>query len=116
MGDKIEIKQSGLQCDNKKCDWKDLSIPHTDYEKYIDFPCPKCGENVLTEHDYSLSVIFHNAVDLVNSMTEEEQDTILKAIGADITDNTIRRVKVGLHNEITFEEDATERGDKDSHN
>lgn len=67
----IELKESGLQCDNSNCDWKDMTIPHTDYKKYIDHPCPNCGESILTEEDFKLSEAFHFAVDLINNLSEE---------------------------------------------
>ena len=49
----IEIKEmGGLKCDNPSCDWRNDDIKVEDYENYIDYPCPKCGSNVLTMKDY----------------------------------------------------------------
>ena len=51
----IEKQQKSLvTCDNPNCDY---TVPYTDAtEKYlvlfIDKPCPKCGENLLTMEDY----------------------------------------------------------------
>ena len=45
-------KIGGLKCDNPNCDWIDEAINYKDYEKYIGYKCPKCGEIVLTEKDY----------------------------------------------------------------
>jgi hypothetical protein len=51
----IEHSQESLiTCDNKACDY---TIPYnkgeeTDTIKYINMPCPKCGENLLTREDY----------------------------------------------------------------
>jgi|GEM_PF-4702414 len=72
MNKKAQLIQSGLKCDNPKCDWKDWSIKAEDYELYVNSPCPKCKENILTEEDYRMSLIFHSAIDMVNSMTDED--------------------------------------------
>ena len=67
----------GIKCDNKKCDFKDMSVPYKDYPKWINKPCPKCGANLLTVHDYkicktvmALSKLFNNA-----NVPEKEIDT-----------------------------------------
>lgn len=53
----IEIKQEHLLiCDNPKCDYKlvnETGDPYIDSSAYINAPCPKCGENLLTEKDYT---------------------------------------------------------------
>jgi len=46
------VKISGLKCDNPNCDYNDPSIKVEDYEKWIDAPCPKCGQSLLTQADY----------------------------------------------------------------
>lgn len=48
------VRKSLIVCDNPKCDYE---IPYSEEEekvihKYINMPCPKCGENLLTEQDY----------------------------------------------------------------
>lgn len=49
---KFEIK--GIKCDNVKCDYSDKEVKSSDYAKYLNKPCPKCGENLLTEKDYKV--------------------------------------------------------------
>jgi len=44
------VKISGLKCD--VCDYKDDSINVENYFDYINFPCPKCGQPLLTKADY----------------------------------------------------------------
>mgnify|MGYP001035874038 FL=1 len=46
------IQAKGLKCDNPECNYKDMSIEIEDYEKYINYPCPKCGAPLLTLADY----------------------------------------------------------------
>lgn len=48
------VRESLIDCDNPKCDYK---IPYSVEDekvivKYINMPCPKCGENLLTKQDY----------------------------------------------------------------
>lgn len=51
------IQQEDLvQCDNITCDYKvpnPTKNPNTDLKPYVNMPCPKCGENLLTEKDYN---------------------------------------------------------------
>jgi len=47
----------GLKCDNPTCDYHDDTILREEYERYINFPCPKCGSILLTQADYD-AVIF----------------------------------------------------------
>ena len=53
----IETSQEyELVCDNPECDYKLLNETPTstveDSERYINMPCPQCGENLLTLEDY----------------------------------------------------------------
>ena len=53
----IEITQEyGIHCNNKHCDYTvtydegEISISET--KKWLNKPCPKCGQNLLTERDF----------------------------------------------------------------
>lgn len=65
----IEIsKKSLLVCDNEKCDYE---IPYSEEEekmviKYINKPCPECGENLLTAEDYLTHEKLMNTVKWIN--------------------------------------------------
>ncbi len=66
----IEKSQESLiVCDNiPDCDF---AIPYSkeeeyDTKKYINQPCPKCGENLLTEDDYLQHEKINRAVDFLN--------------------------------------------------
>lgn len=68
MEQAIEITdQGGLQCDNPKCDYKE-DTPHEEYPNCINKPCPKCGENLLTQEDYDAWVAILGAISLYNSI------------------------------------------------
>lgn len=107
----IEFKQSGLKCDNPKCNWIDETIKHEDYIKYVNTACPKCGENVLTEEDFNSSQFLIDAIDYVNTLNDEElkslssifdietlkESSFLKdAEGLDILDNSKEEDKVSI--------------------
>lgn len=45
-------QQSLVVCDNKECDY---TVPYSDDDDiivYVNKPCPKCGQNLLTIQDY----------------------------------------------------------------
>ena len=47
----------GLKCDNPECGFVDSTIQRKDYPSYIDFPCPKCGQSLLTQADFDAVVV-----------------------------------------------------------
>lgn len=68
----IEIKGSGLICDNKNCDYVDKTVLSTDnLEPFINKPCPKCGENLLTLEDYQLNA---KVLELISSINKNYSD------------------------------------------
>jgi hypothetical protein len=77
--DTIEVSKSGgLNCDNPDCDWSDGTIPCSDYEKWVNKPCPECGENLLTEEDFNKTTQLMDAINVINSMTPEELEELSK--------------------------------------
>lgn len=66
----IEIHQEhSIVCDNKECDYKIKSTtgdPNEDISGYLNMPCPKCGENLLTEQDYLQSLKALKVVNWLN--------------------------------------------------
>ena len=49
---KSTLEISGIKCDS--CDYKDANVCMEDYDKWLNRPCPVCGNNLLTEPDYEL--------------------------------------------------------------
>jgi predicted nucleic acid-binding Zn-ribbon protein len=111
----IELDNVGdLHCDTVGCDYQEPVLPE-DYTKYINKPCPKCGANLLTYEDYMRFQASLSAIEMINSMTEEElkelsqieeiskkADEIAKMMeGFDIND--LVKVSVSTHNEIKIE-------------
>lgn len=63
----IEItKMGGLRCDAIECDWEDMSIRVEDYAEYVNYRCPKCGENVFTEKDYKVWMFLMKLIKIIN--------------------------------------------------
>lgn len=120
MNENIEVSGGGLQCDNPKCDWKDESIAHADFKDWLNKPCPKCGENVLTQEDLYNAEVLDFAVSMVNSMSEEELKAFVgdadieqlkthpmfaKAVGLDTLDKDgAVTMTVSSHEQIIVEE------------
>ena len=49
----IERETSFIVCYNPACGYeKEYNLNETDTKTFVGAPCPKCGENLLTEDDY----------------------------------------------------------------
>jgi hypothetical protein len=104
----IEVERNGLQCDNPNCDWKDEQINFDNFKDYLNTPCPKCGENVLTETDYENTLKFYEQIDFINSLSEEQltemnknfSDSGFKIFEGDDT----MKITVDLHNGINIKD------------
>jgi len=65
----VAFQKEAIICDNPKCDFtienesKEFDV---DIKPYVNMPCPKCGENLLTEKDYNDSVQMVKAVKFIN--------------------------------------------------
>lgn len=70
------ITSGGLKCDNTECDWIDTSISFDQYSNWLNKPCPKCGENVLTEGDLDRTMALMNAIEIMNAMSPEQLDRL----------------------------------------
>ena len=66
----IEINQPNLiECDNHSCNFtipNPIGDPNTKTVEYINTACPKCGENLLTEKDYTDHLKLMKAVNWIN--------------------------------------------------
>jgi phage FluMu protein Com len=62
----IEKVGGGLKCDNPKCDWINETIPDEEFENWLNKPCPKCGENVLTDEDFKFAKALDSSIDFIN--------------------------------------------------
>lgn len=51
MKNALELQILGIKCDNKSCDYKNENVRYGEFEEWLNKPCPKCGETLLTEAD-----------------------------------------------------------------
>lgn len=72
----VEVITHGLECDN--CDWSDETIPMSDYQSWINAPCPKCGENLLTQEDYDLTDDMKKITNIINALSEDQLEELAK--------------------------------------
>jgi len=74
----IDLKTSNeaaIKCDNLNCNFEvkasllknyNPEYPIESIRPYINVACPKCGENLLTEHDFLLALNFYKTVLFLN--------------------------------------------------
>ncbi len=68
----IEVSDSGLICDRETCDWEDRTITFADLPNWINRPCPKCGDNLLTYEDFVRVDTLMKSVEFINSLPESD--------------------------------------------
>jgi len=114
------LREGGLKCDNSKCDYINEKVDFNNYENWVDKPCPKCGENLLTEEDFLRATALRETIKIINSIPPEELESFSKKLPAesledfkqlgffkdaegidDINENT-ESIKIALstHNEV----------------
>ena len=82
MAKAVEAICYGIKCDNPNCDYKDMSV------RYLNKPCPKCGQNLLTKHDYNVAKMVMGLCKLFGriEVPDDERRTELE-IGLNGTDD-----------------------------
>lgn len=74
MKDAIRMDVKGIKCDNPNCDFVDMSVEFEDYENWLNKPCPKCGSNLLTDHDYFITKALFAVTNVVNKIFPKRED------------------------------------------
>lgn len=87
MAKAVTTYVQGIKCDNPECNYKDMSVKYEDYPKWIDKPCPCCGSNLLTKHDYNVTKTLMKLSSLFGKIDvpEERVDTVMH-VGLNGTD------------------------------
>ena len=104
---KMDIK--GLKCDNPDCDYVNMDIKVEDYKKWVNKPCPKCGENLLTEDDYNFVMIMLNITDKFNKIFPKVQDDE-KLIEMDVNLNSKNGLEFNMRNLTKEEQESLYKG------
>lgn len=79
MTNSIKLDIHGIQCDH--CDYNDPTVKVEEYLKWLNKPCPNCGENLLTQADY-------NNVQMLIQFTKMKNDAM--------TPRKENEIKVGM--------------------
>lgn len=89
--EKLKAIIYGIKCDGVFCDYSDMTVNVEDYPNWLNKPCPKCGENLLTEEDYNNVQKILDVADMVNSLELPKADindeTVVMSIKLDGTGN-----------------------------
>lgn len=77
---KVDFNISGLKCDNPNCDYINYDIPFEQYEQFVDYPCPKCGQSLLTPQAYKMCLAMKSMGNFITKLTggAKENDAELK--------------------------------------
>lgn len=77
-GEIIHYGVYGIKCDS--CDYSDMSVEYKDYPKYVDKPCPVCGEPLLTQSQLQETNAAINAAEQLNAMDDGQLKLIEKEL------------------------------------
>jgi len=95
----IEVDQEcGVVCDNPVCDFEiknETGDPNVDIDMYLNVPCPRCGDNLLTEGDLYRYKKFLRVINFINKWFSW---LVIFSSG-----KNYKEVKVSVHNEIKLE-------------
>ena len=77
---KMDFNISGLKCDNPSCDYVNPDIPFEQYEQYVNCPCPKCGQSLLTPQAYKMCLAMKSMGNFITKLTggAKENDVELR--------------------------------------
>ena len=102
-----KTNNGGIKCDNPKCDFLDQDSPDERIAEWLNVPCPKCGENLLTQKDLDSVLEFDAKMAYINSLSEEELMDMTKAMyGGEIPDELKElglEFTVDIHNGINIQ-------------
>jgi len=62
----LKMNIGGIKCDNKECNFNDMTVLFEDYDKWLNKPCPKCGSNLLTQKDYDTVKMLMDITGIIN--------------------------------------------------
>lgn len=103
----VEMTSGGIVCDNPKCDYTDETVTVEMYQDYLNKPCPKCGDNLLTEEDFELAMRIRSLGNFLNSLSAEQIEEFNKAQGYEVKPelkDKKMQVTFHAHKEISVKE------------
>lgn len=87
-----QLKISGIQCDNETCDYRESDVKFEEYSEWVNKPCPKCGENLLTQENYDECLELMKRAEMINSLSEEELEAMNKHVMENLDNETINQM------------------------
>lgn len=63
----MTLNIKGIKCDH--CDYSDMEVEVVDYPDWLNRPCPKCGENLLTDADYQTVLYMTEVARMMNGLS-----------------------------------------------
>jgi ssDNA-binding Zn-finger/Zn-ribbon topoisomerase 1 len=78
----LQLYIKGIKCDNPDCNYEEVikykngntNEVIEEYKKWINKPCPKCGQNLLTLKDYIVLKMIILCVDILNTILPEPKN------------------------------------------
>ena len=96
--------EQDIVCDNPACDYVDTEADFDKLEDYLNKPCPKCGENLLTEEDLKNHQLVIATAQFINSLTEDELDNLnFLALGSLTEEQKNEIMKFGKDDKLAVE-------------
>jgi hypothetical protein len=74
MKDALQLTIKVIKCDNKDCDYVNEYVSVSDYEKWLNKPCPKCGSNLLTQEDYEATKALISLVETLKEIIPKAEN------------------------------------------
>lgn len=75
-----DLSEGNIKCDNSSCDYVVNNVKWEDTESYLNKPCPKCGENLLTEEDYEIFNFFMKGMNALSNIPKETLDNFYDSV------------------------------------
>lgn len=96
----LSLNIGGIKCDNPTCDFKDDSVKVEEYPQWLNKPCEKCGENLLTQEDYDQTHFVIGMVNALNEMNPNDFEALVKKVDPDILKGVAEEIdKKAIENE-----------------
>lgn len=80
MKNALELQVLGIKCDNKNCDYKNENVRYDEFEEWLNKPCPKCGETLLTEKDLKTMRFLLKITNFLNKILPKQKENDEKAV------------------------------------
>lgn len=98
MKNALELQVLGIKCDNKNCNYKNENVRYGEFDAWLNKPCPKCGQNLLTEADFKSMKYLIKITAFLNKILpkpKEEEEMITVDVEMDGTGSIEFKVNEG---------------------